>query len=192
MRLIAIFALVCAAGLRRRWRETASRGSLRSRALHGACNGGADHTDLCTRSGDAGRGAARCGSGGPRGAVRAWRGNSGRGLVRCGLSGLQLDGVSGARGVRRVLDGYDRLWAFHASDGNERLLQSVERAAEGVRADALPRELRAADDDDRFRLERYRGGGGPSARAAACGSGVDGGVVAGRTAGGRVYGATSG
>src|SRR6202012_551908 len=68
----------------------------------------------------------------------------------------------------------------------------VIRAAETVNADSLPGELRKANDDHRIGLERYRHGGGSPARAAACGAGVDGGVVAGRAARGWMRVAASG
>ena len=131
-----------------------------------------------------------------RGAVHPRRGHAGGSCLRRSLSGLQLDGLPGARRLRRVFHGHDRLWPFHASRRDERSLQSHERAAGAVRsfADfrALRRQLSAPDDDARFGLARYRRGGGSGARAASRGQAESAGVVAGRTALGGLRGAASG
>ena len=132
---------------------------------------------------------------GQRRAVRSRRRHAGGSLVRRSLQGLQLDGVSGEGGIRRLLNGHDRLRPLHAPAGDERSVQLVEGAAGAVRAAADRRAVRAvASDghhDDGFGLERHRSGGRSPARAARRGQGVARRLVARRAARGRLCGAES-
>jgi hypothetical protein len=48
----------------------------------------------------------------------------------------RLDGLSGARGLRRIFDGHDRLWALDTARGDGRSVQSLARAAVDVCAGA--------------------------------------------------------
>ena len=133
---------------------------------------------------------------GPRGALRAWRRHARRSFVRRSLPGLQLDGVSGARGLRCVFHGHDGLRALHAARADERSLQCLARPTGRLhpRADsrALFAQLSASADHHRVGLERSGRRDRLLAFAASCRQGEPGGVVAGRAASRRLHRAASG
>ena len=95
-----------------------------------------------------------------RGAVRARCRHAGGGGVRRAARRLQLDGVSRERGIRRVLDGHDRLRPIDQADRDERSVQFVPHAAGGLHPESgrgpMPAELFHAGDHDCFGLERHR------------------------------------
>ena len=157
----------------------------------------ANHADLCAGSSAGRHSAARGSARGPRRSVRPWSGHARGSRLRRSLSGLQLDGLSRPRRFRRVRDGYDRLRPVDAARRHERPVQSLSNAQQltfvpGLIAAPCAAVLRSADDDPRIRLERYRRGGRPLARAAPCGAGQHGGLVAGRSARRRIRRAASG
>ncbi len=110
--------------------------------------------------------------------------------------GLQLDGVPGARGLRRVLHGHDGLRALHAACADERPVQSLARAAGRLHPRAHSRalfaQLSASVDHHRVGLERSGRRDRLPAFAASCRQGEHGGMVAGRSARRRLHGAASG
>ena len=71
----------------------------------------------------AGHARTRFASGRSRGAVRARGRHAGRSGIRCAVSGLQLDGVPRAGGVRRLLGRHDRLRPLDAPGSDERSVQ---------------------------------------------------------------------
>ena len=180
-------------GRRERQRTTAVYRSLRAREIHRAGDERTVRAGLSSRTRRRSQYPTRIVR---RRAVHPRRGHAGRGRVRRAVLRLQLDGVSGQRRLRRLLDGHGRVRPFDASDGDERPLQPCARAAGTVRADsrseALPAVIPGQRDDDRLRLERYLRHRGLRARAEARRQAEPRRLVAGRTARRRLHGAASG
>ncbi len=127
----------------RRRPATAQRRSLRPRHVHGAGDCGAAGAALRPRARARRHGAARTVVRQPRGAVRPRRRDARRGVVRRAVSGLQLDGPSGPRRLRRLLGGHDRLWPFDAAVPDERPVQPRGRSAGRVHRRRARRAIRA-------------------------------------------------
>ena len=175
-----------------RQRPAAQHRSLRGGSFDGAVDERTDGSALRARARRGPLAAARVVG---RRAVRPRRGHARRSGVRRAVRRLQLDGVSGPRRVRRVLDGRHRLRTIDAADGHERPVQPRARTAGAVRPDAHPRALRAVvsgqRDDDRVGLERHRRCRHVPARPAARRAGQSGRLVAGRPPRRRLRGAAS-
>ncbi len=167
--------------------------SLRARDVDGAGDRRADRQHLCARARAGGRHHAGRRS---RRAVRPRRRHSGGGGVRSLGAGLQLDGLSRQRRVRRVLHGHDRLRPLDAPGTHERSVQSLARATETVRAGADQRAVRGRlsqpTHEHRLRLERHQWGRRLHSRPPQGRAGQPRGVVAGWTTRRRLRGPASG
>ena len=112
------------AAARRGWRAAAERRSLRAHQVHRAGDGRTDRCSIYVRERTQAGTVLRSPSlHEPRRAVHPRRRHAGRSRVRRPGARLQLDGVPGARRLRRVLDGHHRLRPLDAAGGDERPVQ---------------------------------------------------------------------
>ena len=129
---------------RRRQRSDPDDRSLRPRAVH-RCRRSRDsrHSSTCASASMAGMLARGCDAGRSRRPVRARRRHASRSRLRRAVSGLQLDGVSRAGRLRRVLRRHDRLRPIDAAGRDERSLQSRAQSAGSARAASHRRAVHA-------------------------------------------------